>query len=99
MNQTVILSLDARLGLDKYGIDEEQSHIVVDHELCRNCSAKPCLTVCPAHVYEWIDDRVAVRYENCLECGTCQLACDHGGNGGITWSNPQGGFGILFRYG
>jgi len=99
MNQTVILSLDARLGLDKYGIDEEQSHIVVDHELCRNCSAKPCLTVCPAHVYEWIDDRVAVRYENCLECGTCQLACDHGGNGAITWSNPQGGFGILFRYG
>jgi ferredoxin like protein len=50
-------------------------------------------------VYQWVDDHVAVRYENCLECGTCQISCDHGGNKGITWRNPQGGFGILFRYG
>ena len=93
------LTLDARLGLDKYEIDEEQSHIQVDHERCKACSLKPCLTVCPAQVYTWVDDRVAVRYENCLECGTCQIACDSGGNGAITWRNPQGGFGIHFRYG
>ena len=28
------LTLDARLGLDKYEIDEEQSHIHVDEEQC-----------------------------------------------------------------
>jgi ferredoxin like protein len=94
-----ILTLDARLGLDKYEIDEENSHIQVDQERCKNCKLKPCLTVCPAFVYEWMDNHVAVRYENCLECGTCQISCDHGGNKGITWHNPQGGFGIIFQYG
>jgi ferredoxin like protein len=99
MNQMVVMSLDARLGLDKYEIDEERNHIVVDPERCKICTDKPCLTVCPAHVYEWVDERIAVRYENCLECGTCQISCDFGGKGGITWSNPTGGFGVQFRYG
>jgi ferredoxin like protein len=94
-----ILTLDARLGLDKYEIDEEQSHIQVDFERCKTCALRPCLTVCPAYVYQWVDDHIAVRYENCLECGTCQIACDTSGNQGITWRNPQGGFGIMFRYG
>jgi ferredoxin like protein len=93
------LSLDARLGLDKYETDKEQSHITVDQARCKTCSIKPCLTVCPANVYTMVDEHIAVRYENCLECGTCQIACDTGGNGAITWHNPQGGFGIIFRYG
>jgi ferredoxin like protein len=92
-------NLDALLGLLKYETDDEHSHIKVDGARCTVCAAKPCLTVCPAHVYCWIDEHVAVRYENCLECGACQIACDHGGNGGITWRNPQGGFGIVFRCG
>ncbi len=94
-----ILSLDARLGLDKYEIDAQQSHIQVDMGRCKSCDAKPCLTVCPAQVYQWVDEHIAVRYENCLECGTCQIACESGGKGGITWRNPAGGFGIQFRYG
>jgi ferredoxin like protein len=96
---TQSLTLDARLGLDKYEIDAEQSHIQVDQQLCKSCSLKPCLTVCPAFVYQWVEERVAVRYENCLECGTCSIACESGGNKAITWHNPQGGFGIMFRYG
>ncbi len=94
-----VMSLDARLGLDKYEIDEQQSHIVVDQDLCRKCTARPCLTVCPAFVYAWIDEQVAVRYENCVECGTCQIACDSLGSGGLTWNNPAGGFGIMYRFG
>ena len=93
------MSLDARLGLDKYEIDEQQSHILVDQALCQICCERPCLTVCPAGVYKWVDGQIMVSYENCLECGTCQISCDHGGKGGITWSNPSGGFGIVFRYG
>jgi ferredoxin like protein len=93
------LSLDARLGLDRYQIDEENSHITIDQARCKVCALRPCLTVCPAGVYTWSEDHVAVHYENCLECGTCQIACDSGGQGGITWRNPQGGFGIAFRYG
>ena len=93
------MSLDARLAADRYEIDNEQSHIAVDQARCESCEPKPCLTVCPADVYRWVEERVAVRYENCLECGSCQLACDFGGRGGITWRNPQGGFGIAYRYG
>ena len=96
---TQFLNLDARLGLDKYEIDEQNNHIAVDHALCQDCEQKPCLTVCPAEVYLWVDDKVAVRYENCLECGTCQISCDTGGNRAIDWQPPQGGFGIIFRYG
>lgn len=94
-----LLNLDALLGLNKYEIDEEQSHIQINADRCKDCNLKPCLTVCPAQVYRWVEDHVAIRYENCLECGTCQIACDNGGNGGITWRSPQGGFGIQFRYG
>jgi ferredoxin like protein len=91
-------SLDYRLGLDKYQLDT-QSHIAVDQSRCQTCTTRPCLTVCPARVYTWVDDRVAVAWENCLECGTCQVSCDTGGKGGLTWSYPRGGFGIVFRYG
>jgi ferredoxin like protein len=94
-----LINLDTLLGLDKYAIDEEQSHIQVAADRCAHCEGKPCLTVCPARVYQWVDERIAVHYENCLECGTCLIACHSGGNGAITWRNPQGGFGVLFRYG
>ncbi|NOZ72290.1 MAG: 4Fe-4S dicluster domain-containing protein [Chloroflexi bacterium] len=93
------LNLDARLGLDKYEIDEGNSHITVDQALCQTCQPKPCLTVCPAEVYKLVDSQIAVRYENCLECGTCTIACETGGKGSIDWQPPQGGFGIIFRYG
>jgi ferredoxin like protein len=93
------LTLDDRLGLDKYEIDEENSHILVDQTRCRRCQLRPCLTVCPAIVYVEVEGEIVARYENCLECGTCQVACDTGGEGGITWNPPRGGFGVLFRYG
>jgi len=93
------LTLDDLLGLDKYVIDEENSHIQIDQTCCLRCELKPCLTVCPAAVYVLAEGDVVARYENCLECGTCQVACDTGGEGGITWKPPDGGFGIIFRYG
>ena len=93
------LSLDSRLGLNKYQIDEKNSHIEVDDSLCQTCENRPCLTACPAEVYRWVEENITVRYENCLECGTCQIACDTGGNGAINWQPPKDGFGIVFRYG
>src|SRR5512140_2456426 len=92
------LTLENRLGLDKYELDE-QSHITVEQSRCVSCAARPCLTVCPAQVYKQVEDRIAVAFENCLECGTCQISCESGGNGGITWRYPRGGFGVIFRYG
>jgi len=95
---TKTLTLEYRLGLDKYELDEK-SHIAVDQSRCQQCETQPCLTVCPARVYKLVENRITIAYENCLECGTCQVACDSGGKGGIDWRYPQGGFGIIFRYG
>lgn len=92
-------NLDGLLGLDKYEIDEQNSHIQIDQSKCIVCKKKPCLTVCPAQVYILDNNDIKARYENCLECGTCQVACDSLGEGGITWHPPQGGFGIVYRYG
>jgi ferredoxin like protein len=91
-------SLDERLGVDRYAIDTSRSHISTDPQACSLCSSRPCLTVCPAEVYRWIEDHLVVRYENCLECGVCQIACTGLGNAGLTWRNPEGGFGIQFRH-
>jgi ferredoxin like protein len=92
-------SLDGRLGLVKYETDPDTSHIHLDADRCSACKTRPCTTVCPAFVYRWVDDHVAVRYENCLECGACQIACDSAGNRGLDWRNPAGGFGVIFRFG
>jgi ferredoxin like protein len=92
------LSLDRRLGLNKYEIDSE-SHIEVDKELCEKCETKVCLFVCPAEVYKLEEDKLVYSYEDCLECGTCIIACKSEGRGAINWKNPRGGFGIVYRYG
>ena len=90
------MSLEDKLALDKFEVDEA-SHISVDQEICSTCSAKPCLTVCPACVYfqEEGSEKVSVNHLACLECGTCIAACE---TGGLTWNMPLGGMGIIYRY-
>jgi ferredoxin-like protein FixX len=39
------LSLDERLGLDRYETDRERCHIQVDVSRCLDCVVRPCLTV------------------------------------------------------
>ena len=41
-----------------------------------------------------MDQRCIVNYEDCLECGTCQVARRY-----TTWRNPKGGYGVTYRYG
>jgi ferredoxin like protein len=92
------LSLDERLGMNKYKLDSE-SHVEVNRELCGICETKVCLFICPAEVYRLVEDRLVFNYENCLECGSCTIACKNRGRGAINWKNPRGGFGIVYRYG
>ena len=73
----------------------KESHIKIDPELCLSCLKRACTYVCPAGVYEWneIDGRIDISYENCLECGTCRVAC---AMGSIEWSNPVWGAGVSY---
>jgi len=85
------------LGLDKFEVDEDNAHVLLDKTRCADCQDKPCLVVCPAVLYTLKDGELNFDYAGCLECGTCRLVCS---NKGITkWEYPRSTFGIIFRYG
>lgn len=85
------------LGLNKFEVDEECPHVILDKDICSRCTEKPCLYVCPAVLYTLNEDTINFDHAGCLECGTCRLVCQ---NKGIQkWEYPRGSFGIAFRYG
>lgn len=92
------MSAEQLLGLNKFIVDDEQAHIVLDKELCLLCSAKPCTVACPAGLYTLKDAEISFDYAGCLECGTCRVVCPQAGKA-LKWAYPRGGFGIQFRYG
>lgn len=85
------------LGLNKFSVDEEEAHIVLDKTICANCQEKPCLKACPAILYTLKEGEISFDYAGCLECGTCRLVCKN--KGIVKWEYPRGTFGIAFRYG
>ena len=89
---------DELLGLNKFAVDEDNAHIVLDKDICRQCKDKPCLVICPARLYKAGEDGdVAFDYAGCLECGTCRVMCKN--KGIVKWKFPEGTFGISFRQG
>ena len=62
------------------------------------CDEKPCICVCPGHLYSRSEEtgEMVVEYAGCLECGTCLVACVPGST---LWVYPEGGFGVQYRYG
>lgn len=92
------LSVDDRLGVNKFTTDDEP-FIEVDTTLCKTCRLKPCLYVCPAQVYTLEGDDLVYNPEGCVELGACKVVCEEFGNNAIKWDYPRGGYGIRFRYG
>ncbi len=88
-------SIEDLLFTIRYRCDTESHLVITDQAVCRDCS-KPCLTFCPAEVYTLRDGEVHVAYENCVECGTCRIACVHRN---IEWRYPLGGFGVAYKIG
>lgn len=76
---------------------DDRSHLIIkDHDICRKCAGKPCTHFCPAGVYEWEHDHIAVGYEGCVECGTCRIGCP---SANIEWLYPRGGYGVAYKCG
>ncbi|MDU2065902.1 MAG: 4Fe-4S dicluster domain-containing protein [Sporomusaceae bacterium] len=95
-------AVEELLGYNKFNVDEENAHIVIDKEICAKCKTKPCLVACPAVLYRQQDEKsdVTFDYAGCLECGTCRVVCYNQGNKGIVkWVYPNGTFGISYRHG
>ncbi|MFH7325544.1 FAD-dependent oxidoreductase [Desulfurivibrio sp. C05AmB] len=76
--------------------EDEPSHLrILDDSICRNrCLPKfggPCVTFCPAGVYEKIEGLPrAANPSNCLHCKTCQRKCPYDN---IRWTIPEAGGG------
>jgi len=86
------------LSRNRFNVDEEQPHIILDKQICKQCIDKPCLYVCPAVLYK-LDKagEITFDYAGCLECGTCRLVCRK--RGIVKWVYPRGTFGVSFRQG
>ncbi|MBQ2644538.1 4Fe-4S dicluster domain-containing protein [bacterium] len=93
----MIENTDEKLATVKSSPDKE-SHLIPNVDDCRRCNTKNCLYVCPAGVYEWDNNeqKLIVKYENCLECGACRIAC---AKKSLIWKYPKSNFGITYKQG
>lgn len=87
--------VEKKLFLIRYRAAEGSHVSLADPALCEKCD-KPCLWFCPAAVYQWEGGHMHIAWENCLECGTCRIACP---SGNVEWRQPAGGCGIAYKRG
>ncbi len=89
------ISFTDRMETTEFKVNDTP-HIVVDGKVCADCTTRACIVACPANLFvPTSDGGIVFNYEQCFECGTCYLVCNH--EGAITWSYPEGGFGVIFR--
>ncbi len=90
--------IEERLYSIRYKADDKSHLIIEDQDVCAHCETKECNFFCPADVYLWHDDEqmTSVAFENCIECGTCRIACP---DYNIKWVYPTGGYGITYKFG
>jgi electron-transferring-flavoprotein dehydrogenase len=80
--------------------EEEPCHLLIqDETICiTQCWPKfgaPCITFCPAGVYETVHKEVkAANPSNCLHCKTCQRKCPFDN---IRWTVPEGAGGPRYK--
>lgn len=90
------MSVEQKLGVNKFHVDESNPHIEVDPAV----SAEDIMVLvkaCPANLYKYEDGVLTFDYAGCFECGTCRILSE--GKVVKKWTYPQGSFGIEYRYG
>lgn len=92
------MNVEDKLFVNKFKPAAEPHIKIRDKSLCLKCVNKQCSIGCPSDCWKIEEAGTAhVSVEGCLECGTCRVICDEFQN--VEWSYPQGGFGVLYRYG
>lgn len=92
-----IMSLDNKLGIDRFNVDEHNSHIEINKEYENERNIKQLVMACPAGLYQYEDGKITFNHEGCLECGTCRVISK--GKVVKSWNYPMGGMGIEFFQG
>ena len=92
------MTIEDKLGVDKFHTDEINSHIEVDKESTDMEEIQKVIKACPAGLYK-LDDENHLLFDHlgCLECGTCRVLS----KGMIVkdWEYPIGTKGIEYRMG
>jgi len=92
-----LVNVKQRLGATKFVTDaHEYAHITVDPDVCETCPHTMCVNACPAACFHFENGRMQFTYEDCVECGTCDIVCTPGS---VKWNNPRASFGVNYRYG
>jgi ferredoxin like protein len=91
-----MMDIKERLGTLKYDVDKEYAHITVDEKICEKCPHHFCVMACPVQCYTLQNGKLIFNYEDCVECGTCSIACDQGS---VTWHYPKAGKGVIYKFG
>lgn len=93
------MSIQDKLALNKFVVDEQNPHIVMDESRLDSQTRQALLVSCPAGLYTLNNEgRLMFDYAGCLECGTCRVvaaACP----GALTWEYPRPTMGVFYRYG
>ena len=93
-------NIEAMLYTVQYKHDRHSHIDITQRDICLDkCGeewGRPCTTFCPAKVYEWDGQKIAIAYENCVECTSCLLGCPYRI---IDWRLPRGGYGVHYRFG
>lgn len=90
------MTIDNKLGVDKFNVDERRSHITVDKQCGDAAEVSRVVRICPAGLYQADGDGVRFDYLGCLECGTCRILSQ--GKVVESWDYPTGSFGVSYRH-
>jgi ferredoxin-like protein FixX len=78
------MEIKAMLGTTSYNFDaHEYAHFM-------------CMYGCPAGCFSLNEGVMQFQYEDCVECGTCDIMCTPGS---VKWNNPRGTYGVKYKYG
>ncbi|WP_432748275.1 ferredoxin family protein [Pectinatus frisingensis] len=92
------MSIEEKLGVDKYLVDENNAHIEIDNTHSDIQEKMKLVNACPAGLYKLSDDgTLSFDYAGCLECGTCRILSM--GKVVSKWEFPLGTMGIEYRLG
>ena len=92
------ISVEEKLGVNKFFVDEENAHIEIDAAYPDLKEKMKLVNACPAGLYKLNENEtLSFDYAGCLECGTCRILCL--GTVIKKWDYPEGTMGVEFRVG
>ena len=91
------MTLDDKLGLDRFYADEHHSHIEINEDYSNEKEINLLVGACPAGLYIYEEGKISFNHEGCLECGTCRVLSS--GKVVKSWEYPIGSKGVEFRQG